>query len=128
MGRGSIKVFNSSDYVSIAGLISDIEILVVGEKNIIFLAQYDSLLERLLSNLSLIEKLLYDVFGVFYKVVFLLKDEWEFEKNKYISNLKSSYKYVYIEEAGEDEVIGFNLDDDVSRIASILGTDIIKYE
>ena len=110
-------------------LISDIDVLVVGEKNVIFLAQYDSLLERLLSQISVIEKFLLDVFNIPYKVIFLLKDEWEYEKKKYISNLKSSYKYSYIDE--EVGVKDFNLDnkdDDIEKIISIFGDDVIKYK
>ena len=81
------KVANDINYLSIAGMISDIEILVVGEKNIIFLARYDSLLDRLLSQIDVVENLLFDIFKVSYKVVFLLKDEWNFEREKYITNL-----------------------------------------
>ena len=121
------KISNDLKYVSIAGMMSDVEVLVVGENNVIFLAQYDSLLERLFSNVELIEKLLFDVFGIYYKVVFLLRDEWEFEKNKYISNLKSDYKYNYIEE--EDNIINSSSEDeDIEKIVSILGSDIIKYQ
>lgn len=122
------KLSNNPDYVSIAGMLSDVEVLVVGEKNVIFLAQYDSLLERLFSQIQLIEKLLFEVFEIPYKVVFLLRDEWEFERNKYIANLKSSYKYIYIAETEDEDDVSLDSDDDISKIVSILGTDIIKYE
>ena len=120
------KLSNSVDYVSIAGMMTDVEILVVGEKNVIFLAQYDSLLERLNSQFSLIEKLLLEVFNIPYKIVFLLNDEWEFERKKYISNLKSSIKYDYIEE--DDIISSKDNDDDIEKIISILGDDVIKYQ
>ena len=122
------KLSNSSDYVSIAGMMTDVEILVVGEKNVIFLAQYDSLLERLISQIKIIEKLLLEVFNVSYKVVFLLKDEWEFEKKKYISNLKFSNKYVYIEEDTEFMDNSSANDVDIDKIVSIFGDDIIEYK
>ena len=121
------KLSNSSEYVSIAGMMTDVEVLVVGEKNVIFLAQYDSLLERLFSQINLIEKLLLDVFDVSYKVIFLLKDEWEFERDKYISNLKSSNQYTYIEE-DENKVFSSDTDEDIEKIVSILGADVIKYQ
>ena len=121
------KLSNNSDYVSIAGMMTDVDVLVVGEKNVIFLAQYGSLLERLFSQINLIEKLLSDVFKISYKVVFLLKDEWEFEKNRYITNLKNSNNYTYIEE--DDNLDNFSVyDEDVEKIVSILGDDIIKYQ
>ena len=122
------KLSSGSDYVSIAGILTDVEILVVGEKNVIFLAQYDSLLERLYSQIEIVEKLLFEVFDIDYKVVFLLNDEWNFEKNKYISNLKASKKYTYIEEEMDSSNKYSSIeDDDIEKIASLLGSDVIKY-
>lgn len=124
------KISNDVYYASIAGMMNDIEILVVGDKNIIFLAQYDSLLDRLISQMDLIEHLLVEVFDVEYKVVFLLRDEWSYEKEKYISSLKSGKKYVYIEE-NADEIAdkkNSNVDNDLDKIVSILGSDVISYK
>lgn len=120
------KASNSSEFVSIAGLLNDVEILVVGEKNIIFLAQYDSLLERLMSQLQIIENLILNVFNIKYKIVFLLKDEWDFEKQKYIVNLKSLNKYTYIEE--DEETNSTSSDEDIDKLVSIFGADVIKYK
>ena len=122
------KLSNNSEYVAISGIMTDVEVLVVGEKNVIFLAQYDSLLERLISQIKIIEKLLLEVFNISYKVVFLLKDEWEFEKKKYISNLKFSNKYVYIEEDTEFMDNSSANDVDIDKIVSIFGDDIIEYK
>ena len=124
------KLSNDVYYASIAGMMNDIEILVVGDKNIIFLAQYDSLLDRLFSQIELIEHLLADVFDVEYKVVFLLRDEWAYEKEKYISSLKSGKKYVYIEENVDeiDDKKNSNVDTDLDKIVSILGSDVISYK
>lgn len=123
------KLMNSSEYVSVAGMMNDVEILVVGESNVIFLASYDSLLERLFAQIDIIENLLFDVFKIQYKIVFLVKDEWDFERRKYISNMKSSKKYVYIEE--DENVVNTSSntqDDDIDKIVSILGKNIIEYE
>ena len=119
---------NNSDYSAIVGMLSDIEVLVVGEENVIFLAPYDSLLERLFSQINLIESLLVNVFGVSYKVVFLANDEWEFERKRYISQVKSSYKYEYIdEEMIEDKKID-EKSDEIDKLISIFGDDVIKYQ
>ena len=118
------KVSDNSDYVTIASMINDIEAMVVGEKNIIFVAQYDSLIERLFLQIDIIEKLLYDIFGVQYDIIFLLKDEWNYEKEKYISSLKSGKKYVLIE---DNQDISHH-DSDVDKIVSILGKDVVSYE
>ena len=126
------KVSADLQYAAISGILGDIEVLVVGEKNVIFLAPYDSLLERLNLHINLIEKVIEQVFELKYKIVFLLKDEWNFERNKYINNLKSSYKYSYIDE--DDGIcIGNNenniiKDDDIEKLISILGNDVITYK
>lgn len=121
------KVANDLDYVSIAGMMNDIEVLVVGEKNVMFLAKYDSLLERLFLNISLIEKLLFSVFNVSYKVVFLLKDEWEYEKKNYVLDLQNSKQYVYIEE--DEKMLNIsNNNGDIEKLVSIFGNDIVKYK
>lgn len=121
------KVANDLDYVSIAGMMNDIEVLVVGEKNVMFLAKYDSLLERLFLNISLIEKLLFSVFNVSYKAVFLLKDEWEYEKKNYVLDLQNSKQYVYIEE--DEKMLNIsNNNGDIEKLVSIFGNDIVKYK
>ena len=126
------KVSTDLKYASISRILGDIEVLVVGEKNVIFLAPYDSLLERLNLHINLIEKVIEQVFELKYKIVFLLKDEWDFERNKYINNLKSSYKYSYIDE-DDGSCIGNNenniiKDDDIEKLISILGNDVITYK
>ena len=113
-------------YISIAGMMSDVEVMVVGEKNVIFLAQYDSLLDRLFEQIDLIEQLLFDVFKVKYKVVFLVKDEWLFEKNKYVSSIKSGNHYSYIEEDCDNEELSD--DEDINKLVSILGNEVISYK
>ena len=121
------RVVNDSAYSTIAGMINDVEILVVGECNVLFLAKYDSLLDRLFQQLDKIEQLLYDVFNIKYKIMFLLDDEWKYEKNNYISNIKNGIKYNYIEE----EIEKFNeekKDEDIEKIVSILGDDVISYK
>lgn len=126
------KLSNDSNYLAIAGMMNDVEILVVGEENVIFLAQYDSLLERLFSQVLLIEQLLFEVFNIPYKVVFLLEDEWNFERENYILNLKSGKKYVYLDEKSSDKnemIDSFtDTDNDIDKIVSILGSDVISYE
>ena len=121
-------VSTSDKYSNIALIMEDIETLVVGKNNVIFLAPYDSLLERLFSNIKLIENLLFDVYNNDYKCIFLLNDEWEYEKGKYINNIKSGFKYEYIlEEKNNVDDVETN-DEDIDKIVSILGNDVISYE
>lgn len=121
------------DFSSIAGIIDDIDILVVGDNNVIFLTKYDSLLERIYNYVDDFERLLYLFFNKKYKIVFLANDEWIYEKNNYIKNIKSGKKYIYInEDENGDDNIDVNkkveTNDDIDKIVSILGEDIISYK
>ena len=121
------KVSNDTNYTTIAGMINDIDVLVVGENNVVFLANYDSLLDRLFLQIDKFEKLLLDTFSKEYKVMFLLKDEWDYEMKKYVNNIKSGIKYQYISEEVED-IDKNSEDDDISKVISLLGNDVISYE
>ena len=118
-------------FSSIAGLLKDVEIIVVGESNAMFLVNQDSLIDRLYSHINDIEKMIYDKFNYNLKVVFLTSSEWELEKKKYIDNIKSGYKYSYIEEIdnNNDDIIDNNEKkvDDVNKIIDIIGDEVIKY-
>ena len=125
------KLSNDTNYFSIAGMMNDVQVMVVGDGYVIFMAEYDSLLERLYNQVDIIEKLLFEVYNIVYKVVFLLKDEWNYEKEKYVSSLKSGKKYELINDfssvdASSDN--GKNVDSDVEKIVSMLGNDVICYE
>ena len=124
------KLLSSSNYVSITGMINDIEAMVVGSNNVIFVAQYDSLIDRLFEQVDVIEAMLFEFYHKKYKVVFLLKDEWDYEKNKYVNALKSGKKYLYIDDSNDNTINDSDnfVDDDVKKIVSVLGNDIISYE
>jgi len=64
------KLSNDTNYCMIAGMLNDVEILVVGQENVLFLAKYDSLLERLFQQIEKIEQLLFDVFQIKYKTMY----------------------------------------------------------
>ena len=120
------KLSNDINYSMIAGMLNDVEVLVVGESNVLFLAKYDSLLDRLFQQLEKIEQLLFEVFEIKYKVMFLLSDEWKYEKEKYIENVKNSIKYTYITEESESNIE--QKDQDIETIISILGNDIVSFQ
>jgi DNA polymerase-3 subunit gamma/tau len=103
-----IKKAKDDKYGLIDGIINDIDVLVVGEKNIIFLVKYNSLIDRIYNYEEDLKKLLFDVFQKSFDIVFLTSDEWLYEKKKYIDNLKIGEKYQYIIEDNNDDI---NLDD-----------------
>ncbi len=117
------SVLLDSEFGTVAGLLKDVDVIVVGDKNMMLLAKYNSLLERLYSQILLIEKLIFHLFEINYKVVFLANDEWKYEKAKYIDNLQNGYHYVYMEEPES-----FLHDtDDVDKIVDIIDNDKIEY-
>lgn len=130
------QFINKIDYGSIIGIINDIDVLVVGDNNVIFLVKYDSLLDRIYNYIDDFEKLLLQVFNVSYKIVFLANDEWLYEKNNYIKSIKSGKKYEYIPEEEyvfdslkTKEVNNVNkTSSDIDKLVSILGEDVISYK
>ena len=119
---------------SLAGIIGDVEVLVVGNSNVIFLVKYDSLLDRIYNYVLDLEKELVDIYNVDYKIVFLAIDEWNYEKEKYINNLKIGKKYDYIDEndsinnGNDEKVENIVSSDDVDKLISLVGNDVISYE
>ena len=129
-------VADNPQFFNIYGLLNDIEVLVVGDKNIMFLASYDSILTRLFENISSIERVLNDFYNNEYKIIFLSDDQWNSEKKRYVSNIKKGVKYSYIHDENdilEGEYVPENLDSteldgDVDKITSILGENVISFE
>ena len=116
----------SSKYRSIVGLLTDIEIAVVGDGYVIMVAKYDSLVRRLYNALDLIENLLSESYNKKYKVVFLANDEWLYEKKKYIDNMKKGIKYSVMEDDESDEE-NKSGNSDIDKVVYLLGEDIIEY-
>ena len=115
-------------YGSSAGLLKDVELIVAGDKNIMLLSKYNSLTERLYDNINDIEDLVNYIFNDNFKVVFLDVDEWNYEKKKYIDNLKNGYKYTYkIEKEDKKLDNKKNNDEDLKKVVDILGNEMIEY-
>ena len=119
-------------YSNVAGLLKDVDVIVVGDNNAIFLVNQDSLIDRLYDNIVDIERMISDKYNYDLKVVFLTLGEWNIEKKKYIDNLKNGYKYLYIEEKNDNldsliDVEEEKKDDDIDKIVDIIGDEVIKY-
>ncbi len=124
-------VMDSNENFNVYSLLNDIEVLVVGNKDIIFLANYDSILIRLYDELINIENILNNFYDNDYKIIFLTIEQWNYEKQKYISNIKNGVKYNYICEKKVDnnrKKVCENIDDDVNKITSILGENVISFD
>ena len=125
------NLINVDDYKSIIGFIDDLEVLVVGENNIMFMAKYDSLIDRIYNYIDDFEKLLKDVYNIVYKVVIISNDEWIYEKNNYVDKIKNGYKFEYINEFVKDsDKISYddNYKNSIDKVISLVGEEIIVYE
>ena len=117
-----------AEYGAIAGMLKDVDIIVAGDNNLMLLAKYDTLLDRLYANILAIEKLIYNLLNKEYRVVFLANDEWKYEKSKYIENIQKGYKYVYVEEKNDELDKSLSKgDSDIDKIIDIIGSDKIEY-
>ena len=125
-----VKKTSDIQYSSLAGIINDIEILVVGTNNIIFLVKYESLIYRIYNYENDLKKLLFDVFNIDYNFVFLVEDEWIYQKKQYISKLKNGIKFEIIDEDFGDNNKSDNIESEsnIDKIVSIFGNDIITYK
>ena len=125
------SIIDNSKYNNIIGMIDDIDVLVVGEHNVMFMAKYDSLLDRVYDYIDDFESLLKEIFNIDYKVVIIPKDEWDYEKKNYVMNLKKGIKYSYIEENIDNSSSSKsdkNNDNGIDKVISLIGEDVIVYE
>ena len=134
-------IINNQQFFGIYGLLNDIEVLVVGDKNIIFLASYNSIITRLFENIFSIEQALNEFYAIKYKIVFLNSEQWKKEREKYILNIKKGVKYNYINENDDNlssnnfldkklnsDTFDDNIENDVNKITSIFGDNIVSFD
>lgn len=129
------NLIDNKGYNSIIGMIDDIEVLVVGDSNVMFMAKYDSLIDRVYDYIDEFEDLLKFVYNKDYKIVVIAKDEWNYEKNNYVEKIKNGYKYEYINEeivfnVGTDSLVDdINIvDKDIDKVISLIGEDVVVYK
>ena len=129
---------NFSDYLhnkefsSVVSYLIDGNLRVAGDKYLIISVRYDSILENAMKCLDKIELLFNLVSGKMYKITFILDDEWNSLKNKYIEDRKNGIVYQLLDEIEENnDIINNNVtDNDVSPVLndaiSLFGNDLIE--
>ncbi|MEE3343503.1 MAG: DNA polymerase III subunit gamma/tau [Bacilli bacterium] len=123
------NIVDINRYSSVIGFIDDMEVLVVGNNNVIFKVNYDSLIDRVYDYLDEFESLLKEVYNNEYRVIIITSDEWKFEKDNYVSNIKKGYKYTYIDEVDNNDSISKQAKNtDLDKVIDLLGDDVIVYE
>ena len=124
-------------YGASACYLVDSVLRAVGEKDLIITCNYESVLDRGLSLISNMEKLLEKLTGVCYNIAILTNQEWVEERSKFIEAKNNGTPYVYQElrkdafkETIDLEDNSSDVDQDqsdlVQQAISIFGKDIVK--
>lgn len=88
----------SSDYSYVAGILKDLNIGVVSNKNMILTSKYLSIIEKCYQEFIKIEKLISLIMENDYQVVILSDDEFKEEVKKYKEHMNDSNYYEYKED------------------------------
>ena len=131
------KTLNSyildSEHGSNVSFLLDGSICAVGDKNFIYAFHYPSLVNRANDMYSSLMDTLKNLLDIDYDIAFLSDEEWNKEKKKYISKLKSGEKYVWIE--AEPRKVEKNKkkkeeNDNKDELSpdDIFGQDLVEYE
>lgn len=127
--NGFYNYVHNKEFSSVVSLLLDAEVRVVGEKDVILSSGYDSVVEGAIRNIAKVELLFNLVMGKFYNIAFILDNEWEKYKDKYISDIKNGKMYKYREHFSSNDGIISNDDvasDIVSSAKDIFGDDIVE--
>lgn len=127
-----------SKYSSISGVLSDIVPRAAGKEYVILSGRYDSIVDRVNSNLLLVEQMLEDMLKYKVKVIALSEDIWEQRKVEYISNRKNGVGYSLKNLPNNNDISLINnkveatsnfdvSSSSIDRIVNIVGEDIIEY-
>ena len=92
-----------SEYGAVASLLIDSIPIVASDEYLVLMFEYDSLELKANEDYLIIQKFLLQKLNKKYKVGSITKVEWEKYKEEYIKNIKSGYKYVYINDDFENK-------------------------
>jgi len=109
--------------------ILDGNIRAVGTGEVIISFDYESMVNRGFKLLEGIQKILEKVYNKHYDVALVTNEEWEKEKNKFISNKSNniSYEYIPLDLENNNEQQTKTLDDSItSQAIELFGEDVIS--
>ena len=112
-----------SDYSINCGILKDTEIVAAGNKYLILMSKFDSVVSKINTRIEEFEITLSKIFKDDYKIVALTYDRWNEEKNKYIINIKKGYKYNFME---EKKNIDKKEKTPVDELIDIIGEELIE--
>lgn len=127
---GFSDYIHNKEFSSLVSYFLDSTVQVVGEKDVIISADYESIVNNAVINITKLELLFNLVMGKSYNIAFVLTSEWEKLRKKYVSDMRSGKSYKYIEQNVEkDDIIERNdvdLPDVVLSAQNIFGDDIVE--
>lgn len=120
---------DDSDFSVVSGLLKDCNIVVGSKEYIILESNTLSIVDRINSNLEIVEKLFEKLFNYKVYVVAIDSNKWIDIKNKYISDLKNGIKY-YVKDINtnvnnNDEL---NNSSSIDDLIDLVGENIIEYK
>ena len=127
--NGIDDFLDDSDFSVVSGLLKDCNIVVGSREYIILESNTLSIVDRINSNLEIVEKLFEKLFNYKVYVVAIDSNKWIDIKNKYISDLKNGIKY-YVTDINTN----VNNNDDMNNSSSIddlidlVGENVIEYK
>ena len=129
--KGFYDYVHNKEFSSLVSYFLDSTVEVVGEKDVIISADYDSIVDNGNRNITKLELLFNLVMGRSYNIVFILTDEWHKLKDKYVSDIKEGKKYNYIEHSFKNNVIideksTGEIPEALKTAQSVFGNDIVE--
>ena len=129
--KGFYDYVHNKEFSSLVSYFLDSTVEVVGEKDVIISADYDSIVDNGNRNITKLELLFNLVMGKSYNIVFILTDEWHKLKDKYVSDIKEGKKYNYIEHSFKNNVIideksTGDIPEALKTAQSVFGNDIVE--
>lgn len=112
-------------YSVVAGLLVDVIPVVASDNYIILECKYDATAFRLNELDCELSNLFFDLYKIKFSVVAISVDRWNKERSVYVEKLKNGEKYSLKEEKIVKKESKTN--DDVDKIISLLGEDVIEY-
>lgn len=109
-----------SKYGAAASFVSDGTIRVVGEGELIISFNYESMVNRGINLLDLVQELFKKIYDKEYDIAFITNDEWEKEKKEFINNKNNGLKYEYVPIEHKKKAQKTNLDKNNSIASSAI--------
>ncbi len=129
--KGFYDYVHNKEFSSLVSYFLDSTAEVVGEKDIIISADYDSIIDNANMNITKLELLFNLVMGKSYNIAFVLTEDWKKLRDKYVDDVKNGKKYNYIEHSLKNDDIIFekpkeDIPEVVRKAQSVFGDDIVE--